>query len=699
MIQVRCPECGYLQTLSEERFLAVPEDFLTCPHCHARVPKEWNPVDPESVPEEARHKILAFSRRILNGRDASIELVHALEALVRHHGPMEGSAKALGIAYARLNEPRKAEAFLIQAQQESPDDPEILRHFLHIRLAENRFEEAVETGQALIDLSGARLEDEDVARLALALLGLNRTTEASVLMDSYPDLDRSNPVVRQARRDLDRIVNPGLFSLLGNWGSLNRLLGGKGQEALKSLTDRTRTIVRRRPSSYPTDWPSETDRTRHKDTEMSGTKPRDSYKLPHVLEYWIYSTGEDVPGWEIITERLARLHSSAEERERTFQTLETLMERKCLTTEYVMRRQVEELFDYPVELIPRNGRGVTDADRKTLAEAQLIARLRLTAIPRREDHLLAFMVRFVEAVRDVTGGVVQDAVSHILWGTEEWRRRMVLGQLDEDLASNVQFEILDEGGMVWIHSHGMQKFGLPDIEMEHVPGELASPALNLMVKVAETLVDAVEEGVLDLNSPQEIPNTRLFFKLEVVPQDEEGHFPAGSLKVLPYAADHDPKSADTLKYVLTLAAPQPPREPAQAITTERVEPTVPTPTRTPADERAVRDRMIEAHRKAKSELHLFKRSFQEGTRSGSGIHAVKVGFQARGGDYEWMWISLDSWRGGSIVGRLANSPVLRKDLRKGSKVQINESEVFDWAISQGGKIVKGAYTETALKAS
>ncbi|MEJ2718341.1 MAG: hypothetical protein P8182_14595, partial [Deltaproteobacteria bacterium] len=370
MIQVRCPECGYLQTLSEERFLAVPEDFLTCPHCHTRVPKEWNPVDPESVPEEARHKILAFSRRILNGRDVTIDLVHALEALVRHHGPMEGSAKALGIAYARLNEPRKAEDFLNQAQQESPDDPEILRHFLHIRLAEERYDEAVEAGQALIDISGARLEDEDVARLALALLGLNRTTDASMLMESYPDLDRSNPVVKQARRYLNRAVNPGLMNLFGNWASLNRFLGGKGQEALRSLKHRTRTVMRYPLNSHGTHWASESDLQRQKDNEMSRTTPRDPHKLPQVLEYWIYSSGEVVPGWETITDRLARLHSSAEERERTFNILESLMEKKCLTIEYVTRRQAKEFFDYPVELIPRNARAVSEADRKTLAEAQ-----------------------------------------------------------------------------------------------------------------------------------------------------------------------------------------------------------------------------------------------------------------------------------------------------------------------------------------
>ena len=100
MLQVRCPECGYLQTLSEERFLSISDNFLNCPHCNAKVPKEWTPQQEESVPEEVRHKMLAFSKRILNGRDVRLEVVYALESLVRHYGPAEETHKALGIGYA-----------------------------------------------------------------------------------------------------------------------------------------------------------------------------------------------------------------------------------------------------------------------------------------------------------------------------------------------------------------------------------------------------------------------------------------------------------------------------------------------------------------------------------------------------------------------------------------------------------------------
>ena len=37
--------------------------------------------------------------------------------------------------------------------------------------------------------------------------------------------------------------------------------------------------------------------------------------------------------------------------------------------------------------------------------------------------------------------------------------------------------------------------------------------------------------------------------------------------------------------------------------------------------------------------------------------------------------------------------MLRKDLQKGSRVQVSEGEVFDWVISESGEIVEGAYTE------
>ncbi len=75
---------------------------------------------------------------------------------------------------------------------------------------------------------------------------------------------------------------------------------------------------------------------------------------------------------------------------------------------------------------------------------------------------------------------------------------------------------------------------------------------------------------------------------------------------------------------------------------------------------------------------------------------MKVGFPVQGGKYEWMWVSVGGWRGGSLVGHIENVPVLRKDLQHGGVVQISEDEIFDWVISTEGSISQGAYTEGIL---
>ena len=92
----------------------------------------------------------------------------------------------------------------------------------------------------------------------------------------------------------------------------------------------------------------------------------------------------------------------------------------------------------------------------------------------------------------------------------------------------------------------------------------------------------------------------------------------------------------------------------------------------------------------------FKKSFNEADPPRGDIHAVKIGFPVHGDDYEWMWVSLEAWRGASLVGHLENNPLRRKDLRKGSTVHVSEREVFDWAIvSRAGTLLNGAYTEKA----
>lgn len=115
-----------------------------------------------------------------------------------------------------------------------------------------------------------------------------------------------------------------------------------------------------------------------------------------------------------------------------------------------------------------------------------------------------------------------------------------------------------------------------------------------------------------------------------------------------------------------------------------------------AHHRSLRRKLIDAHGKAKQDLTLFRNSFLQTRNAGDRVHAVKVGFPAQGGEYEWMWVSLDDWRGDFLHGNIENTPVLRKDLAKGGAVRISETEIFDWVIMRGQEVLDGAYTEQVL---
>jgi uncharacterized protein YegJ (DUF2314 family)/tetratricopeptide (TPR) repeat protein len=640
--------------------------------------------------------MLAFSLRIINGGDVNREVVYALESLVRRYAPVEGSYKALGVGYARLGDMRRAEGFLTKASAETPDDPQILSCFLRIRLAQEKYQEAVEAGQALMESPGARVEDEDVAGLALALLGLHRTAEAKALLEAYPYLDRRNPVVKQARRELKRVVQPGLLTFLG--------LGGSPTSMLKGITGavkaRLGTASQAAPQGTPRPSKAAMPASRKPPETPDKNAPLSQEKRTFlvVLEYWIFAKRSGVPKWEEIRARLARMYADKEERDRAITAMESLVQKKELTLDHVFKREAAHLFTYPEELIPRNSRRLTDEDQKILSDAQVILRIRLKQRPLSGFDYLVFMTRIVEAAREVTGGVVQDAISHTLWGTEEWKKRTANSTPADMVAAHVQFEALDEGGIVWIHSHGMQKFGLPDMELNGIPADSAHAGLSLAMLIVQTLLKARERGPIHFGSALHIQRSPFSFVMELMPKDDEGHFPAGCLKILPFVSDYDPRSPDTIKHVLRMISSWlrggrgADRQAEDQPDAPSGEPSV------DSAQQTLKERILEAHREARARLSTFKRSFQEGVEDKTGVYAVKVGFPVNGGSYEWMWVTLNDWRGTSLVGHLQNTPLVRHDLRKGCRVELNEQEIFDWVIAEEGNIVNGAFTERALPA-
>ncbi|MDQ1237972.1 MAG: hypothetical protein QG577_156 [Thermodesulfobacteriota bacterium] len=686
MIQVRCPECSYLQTLSEERFSNISEDFLNCPHCHARIPKQWTPVNPDNVPDDVRHRIVAFSRRILNGGEVSKAVVSALEALVRRHGQIESSLKALGIGYAYLGESKKAEEYLLLALDEPVDSEDILRWLLKVQLDLKNYDEAYKTGTRLTSLEGVIVRDEDVARTALALMGLERDEEARYLLESYPNLDKTNATVKKVLRKMNRGKTINQSSWYSALRLFNNLMATSGKHRFQTLRDKAVSLIKSNivaGHSEKREFEGRGSRSRQRFPIVNDLKSVVHPRTVH-MEYWIYCPTEQVPDWQKINNDLETSCSNDLELKSCFAQMDHLIHQGALTIEYVTRSEAEDLFEYPEDMLPRNSRGLSDADVDTVKDARMIVRLRFLQRVDNTALWLHFVALVAEVFRSMTHGVVQDVVSHTLWGEREWKKNLI-GTTGVRLDSHVNCEAVEESDGLWIHTHGMQKFGLPELELEQVPGELAVQAPKLMLMIARTLLqmNPIQGSVV---GPLSVASTPFSFSLSMRNPDDEGHFPGGSCMVKAFMRGHDPNKSDATHEVLTRIAAH--NESVQSSSGD-------TSVETEEDLKIIlRDKLLHAHKRARTDLPLFKRSFRrEGTSDGR-VHAVKVRFDSEQGEHEWMWVSLDTWKGRELEGYLANSPVLIKSLAKGSRINVSDKDIFDWVIMSNGSVLEGGFTET-----
>jgi uncharacterized protein YegJ (DUF2314 family) len=544
----------------------------------------------------------------------------------------------------------------------------------------------VDVGVTLSQTVGSAIDDEDVAGLALALIEIGEKDEAEELFNSHPGLDQRNPLVKQVRRQLSRRSASGILALFRARSPVRWLKEVSRIESGSKLPPESRNAAKDNPKKDV--GVSRSPRSKQQSGTRRPITPKQS-GIQALVEYWIYSPGNEIPKWQDIRSALADRKGGQEETERALVFLDLFIQNNSLAVEYIRKSDAKEFFDYPEEIIPHNSREVNDADRRILQDSTMIVRLKLSLADFSGTSHLSFMVRLVEAVRFLTGGVVQDAVSHTLWGTEAWRR-MVENPVTFPIESHVQFETVDEGqGRLWLHTHGMQKFGLHDMEMEEVPAKLAQSGRAMMVLAAQAMLSMRDRGK-NLQPPLAIAGTPFLLGLQKRPSDEEGHFPAGSVKLIPYSAKHDPQARETIGRVLEALVMYLPESLCGGAGKREEEPET---TPEPDGSASLKQNLLNAHKRARQELSIFKKSFQQARGADQLVHAVKIGFPAQGGQLEWMWVSLDAWHGEFLAGHVENTPVLRKDLEKGSMIKISEREIFDWVITQEGKVLQGGYTE------
>lgn len=274
-------------------------------------------------------------------------------------------------------------------------------------------------------------------------------------------------------------------------------------------------------------------------------------------------------------------------------------------------------------------------------------------------------------------------------------------------------------GLLWITTKGMDRFGLPEMEIKDVPPGLAASLVPVVNALGQRLVEGAMAHTLEngeKNGYERLTSLPMKAEVNLTLDDVRRAYARSEAEVEQMEAEDAEEAVEIPGTALVRLQPigghrqQPPLL--------RLVPPLEVANTTDEDEEpgawlyGVVDNLFgedpelataesddpeleEAHQRAVAELPLIRSRFQAGFHSGEVLH-IKHGFETPADSHEYMWIAVTNWRDGRIRGRLTNEPQHRRDLRAGQNVEIDEDEVYDWLIVHSDGRTEGAYTNQVL---
>jgi tetratricopeptide (TPR) repeat protein len=122
-------------------------------------------------------------------------------------------------------------------------------------------------------------------------------------------------------------------------------------------------------------------------------------------------------------------------------------------------------------------------DAQTLRAGTLTFDMRLKADEQQIAESLRWMMNILRALVSLTGGAVIDPAAQTAWGVTH------LGAMANG-PFTAQLVIHDEAWGAdsrWLHTHGLQKFGRPELDLAAIPVALRAEAEAFLLEVAENL--------------------------------------------------------------------------------------------------------------------------------------------------------------------------------------------------------------------
>ncbi len=186
-------------------------------------------------------------------------------------------------------------------------------------------------------------------------------------------------------------------------------------------------------------------------------------------------------------------------------------------------------------VLPPNG--IPDPEPEVLdrlLHATYVYRIRVQVPETRDLSYLAHALTTASSLARAIDGVIRDVQTQLVITSQE--ARGILKSSDFDISKHVLVHALkDPGGgeALWLHTHGMGKFGRPDLEMRDVPEEHADVARHGLLTIADYLSQG---AVVRPGETMQLGDAYLTFTLAPGEMGDE-EFPNGLIRV----TDFDPE--------------------------------------------------------------------------------------------------------------------------------------------------------------
>jgi uncharacterized protein YegJ (DUF2314 family) len=108
--------------------------------------------------------------------------------------------------------------------------------------------------------------------------------------------------------------------------------------------------------------------------------------------------------------------------------------------------------------------------------------------------------------------------------------------------------------------------------------------------------------------------------------------------------------------------------------------------------------MNSAHKHALATLPDAKQRYLRGEFA-SGHFGVKKAYPVGDVGFEFLWIEVKTWTGDRIVGELVNEPRHVPGLALGQRVELTDSEIYDWVAMMPGRAAEGHFTDSVIESA